>query len=251
MASVPKKVASRFTEQVNRFQPVLKNALDRDINESDTVKIVIDMLANIFGYDQYTEVTSEYAIRSTFCDLAVKIGEEVKFLIEVKSINTDLKDNHLRQAVNYGANEGIQWVILTNGIIWRAYNIRLRKAVETEMIFEYNFMDVNARKKEDQEMLFLLAKEGISKDVMAEYQERVKSVNKYVIASILLQKPGLDMLRRELRRLTPGLKVEFHEIEDILKNEVLKRNVIEGDEANEAARKVKRALNKAAKAKSQ
>ena len=110
-------------------------------------------------------------------DLAVKIEDEVKYLIEVKSISTDLKEPHLKQAVNYGAHEGIKWVVLTNGFIWQVYNIQLKKTIQHDKIFEINFNEISHRKKEDQELLFLLAKEGISKDVMSEYQEKVKAVN--------------------------------------------------------------------------
>ncbi|MEJ2031655.1 MAG: hypothetical protein P8Y63_01130 [Deltaproteobacteria bacterium] len=36
-----------------------------------TVTLFTDMLAEIYGYDKYPEITSEYVIRSTYCVLAV------------------------------------------------------------------------------------------------------------------------------------------------------------------------------------
>ena len=36
--------------------------------------IVADILSEIFGYDKYNEVTSEYAIKGTYCDLAIKLA---------------------------------------------------------------------------------------------------------------------------------------------------------------------------------
>ena len=244
MASIPKRVIDRFIKQTPKFQRVIKNASDRDVNEADTVTIIADILSEVFGFDRYREITSEYAIRNTYCDLAVKINDNVKYLIEVKSISIDLKEAHLRQAINYGANEGIQWVILTNGLIWQVYNIRLKQSIVSSKILELNFLDLNSRKKEDQEKLFLLAKEGLSKDVISEYHERVKCVNRFVISSILLNKFGLDLIKRELRRLSPGLKIENSEIESILNNDIIKRNVIEDDEFSEAQKKVKRSVTK-------
>ena len=73
MASAPKKVVERLVAGIKRFQPILSAAKARDVGESDTVTIVKDMLADVFGYDKYSEVTSEYSIRGTFCDLATKI----------------------------------------------------------------------------------------------------------------------------------------------------------------------------------
>ncbi len=118
MITVPKKVTERLSRQIGRFQKVLRSARGRDVNESDTVTIITDMLADVFGFDKYAEVTSEQAIRGTYCDLAVKLDDSVRYLIEVKAIGLTLKENHLRQAVNYGANHGITWVVLTNGITW-------------------------------------------------------------------------------------------------------------------------------------
>ena len=74
MANIPVKVADRLASSIKRFQPVLASAQSRDVNESDTVIIITDMLSDVFGYDKYSEVTSETAIRGTYCDLAVKLN---------------------------------------------------------------------------------------------------------------------------------------------------------------------------------
>jgi len=74
MTSLPKKVKERFSKTVSKFQKVLQIAKDKDISESDTVAIVGDIFAEVLGYDKYLELTSEFAIRRTFCDLAVKVS---------------------------------------------------------------------------------------------------------------------------------------------------------------------------------
>src|SRR4026208_2218327 len=114
MAAIPKKVVERLVAGIKRFQPILAAAKARDVGESDTVVIVTDMLAEVFGYEKYSEITSEYAIKSTFCDLATKIDGTLQTLIEVKAIGLELKDSHVKQAVDYAANQGVDWVLLTN-----------------------------------------------------------------------------------------------------------------------------------------
>ena len=47
MVSVPKRVADRFVKEVGKFQSVLKNAKDRDINEADTITIPPRLNPNI------------------------------------------------------------------------------------------------------------------------------------------------------------------------------------------------------------
>ena len=114
---MPKRVSDRLVRGIAKFQQVLQIAKDRDVNEADTVSIIKDMLADVFGYDKYLDVTSEFAIRGTFCDLAIKVENKVEFLIEVKAIGLELKEGHLRQAIEYGANNGVPWVLLTNGMV--------------------------------------------------------------------------------------------------------------------------------------
>jgi len=247
MANIPKKVNDRFIKQTAKFQKVIKQAVDRDINETDTVKIIADILSDLFGYDRYTEITGEYAIKGTFCDLAIKVDDKTRYLIEVKAVSTDLKENHLRQAINYGAREGIQWVILTNGLIWKGYSVSLKQSVTFEQVFELEFLGINPRKKEDQQKLFLLAKEGLSKDVIADYHERLKCVNPYVISAILMSKPSIDLIKRELRKLSRGLKIEDTEIESLLANDIFKRQVTEGENSKIALKLIKKAANKSKK----
>jgi len=238
--NIPKKVSERFVKEVGRFQKVLQNAKDRDINETDTVTIVVDILANVFGFDKYTEITGEHQIRSTYCDLAIKINDATKYLIEVKAIGIGLKDNHVRQAVNYGANYGIQWVILTNGIEWNIYRIKFEKPLTEELLCSFNFLELNPRKRDDQDRLYIICKEGLDRAAIEEFHEYVRSVNKFIIGAIIQGETIIDAIRKDLRRVSPGVKVEREEIEKILTSEVLKRDVLEGDSFAEAKARFKK-----------
>ena len=80
--AIPARVAERLASGLKRFQPVLSSAKGRDVNESDTSMIVTDVLAEVFGYDKYSEVTRELAIRGTYCDLATRIEGKFQMLIE-------------------------------------------------------------------------------------------------------------------------------------------------------------------------
>ena len=241
MATIPKRVSERLSKETRKFQKILRDAKDRDINESDTVLIVTDMLARVFGFDKFLDITSEYKVKGTFCDLAVKIDGNVKYLIEVKAIGLDLKETHLRQAVGYGAQHGIQWVVLTNGVDWEIYWIKFERPVGHDLLCAFNILDLNPRKKEGQEILYLLCKEGLSKDVIEEYHEYLLSVNKFIISAILQSDTGLKMIRKELRRVSQGIRVETDEISSILTTGVLKRDVVEGADIKDAHSRVKKA----------
>lgn len=240
MANIPKKVSERFIKSVPKFQKVLQIAGDRDVNESDTVAVLNDIFGEVFGYDKYLEVTSEMAIRGTYCDLALKVDEKVQFLIEAKAIGIDLKDNHMKQACDYGANKGVPWVVLTNGMEWRLYRIRFEQPINFDLVCTIDFLELNPRNDKDQELLFLLAREGLAKNAREEYYERVQSVNKYVVGNLMLTDPVLTVVRRELKKLADGMKIDLEEIEEIVRTQVLKREVLNGEDADAAQARIKK-----------
>lgn len=249
MPTIPKKVYERLVAGIKQFQPILSSAKSRDVNEADTVTIVKDMLADVFGYDKYSEVTSEFSIRGNYCDLATKLNGTIATLIEVKAIGLDLKDQHVKQAVDYAANQGVDWVLLTNGMIWRVYRIQFTKPIEQELVVDVDFSNLNHKLKRDIELLYLWCKEGWVRSVLGDYHSHKQALSRYVLGAITLTDPVLDVIRRELRRLSPDARIDAEEIKSVLVGEVLKREILEGEKADEAKKKISRAANNALRAK--
>lgn len=191
MARVPARVENRIRESLKRFQPILLSAKTRDLNESDTSMIVTDLLQEMFGYDKYSEVTREHAIRGTFCDLAIKLENALALLVEVKAVGIELKEAHVKQAVDYAANQGCEWVILTSGAVWRVYKVTFAKPITQELVVEFDLTTINPRSDEAIETLWLLAKEGWQKARIGEYHEQKQALSRFSIAALLLSESVL------------------------------------------------------------
>ena len=114
---------------------------------------------------------------------------------------------------------------------------------------EFNILELNPRKEEDQEKLFLLCKEGLSKDSREDYYEKMQCLNRFVIGGFILSEPVINIIRRELRKFAEGLKVDNEEIEKIIRQEVLKREILEGDDASKTQAKIRRFYKKQLKEK--
>jgi hypothetical protein len=244
---VPTKIAERLVVGIKRFQPIVASAKNRDVNESDTVTIIKDILSEVFGYDKYAEITSEQLIRGTFCDLALKLDGELRLLIEAKAIGLELKEAYVKQAVDYAANQGVDWVVLTNAETWRVYRISFTKPIDQELVLEFSFSGLSSRKTSDLDMLYLLSKESWSKSLLGEYHTQRQALSRFLVGGMILSDPVLEVLRRELRRISPGIKIETEEISSILLTEVLKRDILEGDKADEAKKKIQSFYRKLAK----
>lgn len=238
------KVSSRLIAGLKKFQPIVASAKARDLNESDTVVIVTDLLHEIFGYDKYSEITSEHSVRGTFCDLAVKLGGDICLLVEVKAIGLEPKDPFVKQAVDYAANQGCDWVALTTGAAWRVYRVNFGKPITHELVVEFNLLELNHRTEGDIELLGLLAKEGWQQARLGEYQAKKQALNRFTVAAVLLSDPLLETLRRELRRVTPDVRIDPDDLRRVMEQEVLKREVLQGDHADTARRHVSKAAKR-------
>lgn len=236
MLNLNSKITQRLTDGLKRFQPILNSAKTRDVNESDTVVIITDILSEVFGFDKYTEITSEYSIRGTFCDLAIKLNGKDALLLEVKAIGLDLKDIHVKQAIDYAANKGIEWVVLTNGVIWKVYKVTFTKPIGQELVAEIDMLNLSPKNKSHIELLAILSKEGLTKSALEDFHIQRQATNKFILGNLLLSDNFLNTIKKELKKIYPNIKVEANEIKEALLQNVIKREILEGDEA-EAARK--------------
>jgi Uncharacterized conserved protein len=241
MAKLPKKFCDRVQATLKRYQTIATSHRSRDVSEADTVTVVKDMLADVFGYDKYLELTSEHQIRGTYCDLAIEIEGKVRFLIEVKGAGCTLNDSHLRQAVNYGAHKGVEWIILTNAYEWRFYKVLFEQPISWDEITRFNLPELSPRSQADLERLFLLAREGLPSDAINAFHQHQQLVNHFTVAQIVMSEPIMGSVRRELRRLFPELRVDVEDVADLLVNGVLKREVVAGDKAEDAKQRLKKA----------
>jgi hypothetical protein len=75
---------------------------------------------------------------------------------------------------------------------------------------------------------------------MGELLEQKQVTSKFSLAAVLLSDSMLNELRRELRRLSPGLKVDVEHLQAVLINDVIKRDLIEAEEGAAASAVIKR-----------
>lgn len=241
---IPVKVQERLITGIKKYQPIVARAQDRDINESDTVTIITDIFESVFGYDKFTEITSEFAIKKTFCDLAIRLDGEIRLLIEVKAAGIELKEQHMQQAVNYGSNSGLEWVVLTNGVIWKVYKIIFAKPVDTDFVYEFDFRKLSTKKQSDLDMLYYLTKEALgksNKNSLEDLHTQKMFVNKFVIGQVLLTEPVANTVRKILKSMASEAKVTIEDIQQVIEDEIIKREVLDGDKAIEARKKVVKA----------
>ncbi len=242
--NIPEKIINRISEGLKKFQPIIAANKAKDVNESDTVTLIIDILSEIFGFDKYNDITTEHNIRGQYCDIALKINGKIKLLIEVKAIGIELKDTHVRQIIDYAANEGLDWVILSNGLTWRIYKVIFSKPIQNVLVGIINSLDLKYKNKDDIQKIYILTKEAISKSSLDQFFTQKQATDKFMVGNLLCTDNVLNFLKKELRNIFPDIKVLPDEIKNVLLHEVIKRELLEGEESDNAKKKINKIINK-------
>ncbi len=129
-------------------------------------------------------------------------------------------------------------------MLWEIHRVTLDEKVQSDKLFTIDFTDINPRQKEQQELLFLLCKAGVQKDLIDDFYQYRQSVNRYTIGALLTSDAVTNVVRRELRKLKPGIKVEANEISELIKNEVIKRDALQSEAGIEAVKQVTKFIKK-------
>ena len=101
------------------------------------------------------------------------------------------------------------------------------------------------------EKLAILTKEGVEKGAREELYEKSQCINRFIVGAMLLSEPMVAALKRELRKFGDGISIEDAEVSALLRDSVLRRDLLDGEEADAAKAKISRflrSLNKKAQA---
>lgn len=116
-----------FEEKLNKFIERIVKVKDSISTEEATKTSLIMPFFNILGYDVFNpnEFTPEYIAdvgikKGEKVDYAIILDNEVKILIEAKSVTEDLK-KHSSQLFRYFGTSSAKLAILTNGINYKFY----------------------------------------------------------------------------------------------------------------------------------
>jgi hypothetical protein len=215
----------RLKTAIRRFQKPLSDLVARDANEGDTRLLVTDFLCEALGYDKYDDLTTEFEVRGEFADYGVRIDKQLVAFIEVKRVATALNERHLRQIQMYSVNEGVEWMILTNGVNWRAYHLSGGLPVEIDLALDVDLLgDETGPTKANQ--LFYLTHESLKRRQIDELWKAKRASSPRSLAAVLLSTPVTEAIRKELRRRTKQ-NVSSDDIARLMRETVVRPECLE------------------------
>ena len=216
----------RLRTMLRRMGKPLSDLIERDANEGDTRLMVTDFLCDGLGYDKYVDLTTEYQVRGEYADYGIRIDKQLVAFIEVKRATTKLTVRHLRQVEMYAVNEGVEWVILTNGDHWQVYHITGGLPIVIDLAMDIRILgDEPANKNVDQ--LFYLTREGFKRTQIDDLWRVKRATSPESLARVVVSEAVIASIRRELKRQTDH-SVDEAEIARLLRETVIRPECLKG-----------------------
>ncbi len=190
------KVEKSLREYRTRYLTKKQNL---EVDESATRIMVNTLLTSVLDYAELDDIKTEYNIKGTYADYVIQINRKKHVVVEVKSIQLDLNSNHLRQAADYAANEGIDWALLTNGRQVKLYRILFEKPMQRRQVFDYDLSDLSTIKKAAADIAYL-SKKSVQKGELDSYWKRFDALTPTSIAKAIYTEDVMRAIRLRLKK---------------------------------------------------
>lgn len=193
-----------------------------ELDESATRIMVNFFLTSVLGYAELDDIKTEYNIRGEYADYVIQLARKKHIVIEVKSIQLDLNDRHLRQSLNYAANEGIDWALLFNGRQIKLYRVIFAKPISHHAVFSYDLADLSTIRKAS-ENIINISKRCVEKGELATYWKRFDALTPASLIKTIYTEDVIKAIRLKVKKMT-GINFEVNDVISAVHDLVLKEN---------------------------
>ncbi len=204
----------KLSENLKAYHKRFLNGSITELDESGTRIMINHFLTDVLGFAALEEVRTEYMIKGTYADYMIQIAGKRHFLVEVKAFSLKLSENHLRQAINYGANEGVEWALLTNGKHFDFYRIIFAKPISHTKVFSVDISD-SASLKKSVELLQYINKESVIKKGLDLLWKKCLALTPASISKVLLSSEIVAVIKKVVNK-THDTKFSDEQIQETI-----------------------------------
>ncbi|MBQ1082385.1 MULTISPECIES: hypothetical protein [unclassified Nocardiopsis] len=224
-------VRGRVAAAVDRFAGPLADLAERDANDGDTRLLVADFFSVGLNFSKYQDLTTEYRTSGDSIDYAIVLDGELFAPVEVRRIGQDLDLRNIQMARRLAVEQGVDWVFLTNGRVWRVYHLRPAAdggAPQPVVVVDVDLLDEDSHDR-NVDGLFLLTRESVEHgrlDAMRRWREAAEAAP---LSGALISDEVVAAVRDRLRENAehPGHVGEDDEIRRVLAEEVVARGLLD------------------------
>ena len=165
-----------------------------------TARIMINnFLSSVLGYEETVDISTEYAIKGTYADYVIQMNKKMYFIVEAKAVAIDLNERHIKQAVDYAANEGVDWVILTNARQVELYRVIFEKPIRSQKIFSFDLSNLSSLHTAAKHIVYI-TKRAVLKNELEAYWKRFDALTDDNLCGALYAPEVVRSLRLQIKK---------------------------------------------------
>src|SRR3989344_2624527 len=156
--------------------------LEGRMNEYKEEQVKKDFILKMFEFLNWNvnsdEVIAEFNVTRKEVDYAFRINERIKFFLEAKSFKEGTDDsNYLKQAINYGYQQSITWVVLTDFKSLKLLNCEVKgQDLISNVVLRLDVKEYEERFRE----IWLLSKDSFKEDRIGKWAESLGKKSKRI-----------------------------------------------------------------------
>jgi len=223
-------VRGRVAAAVDRLSGPLADLAERDANDGDTRLLVTDFFSVGLNFSKYQDMTTEYRTSGDSIDYAIVLDGTLFAPVEVRRIGQDLDLRNIQVSRRLAAEEGAEWIFLTNGRVWRVYHLRADPDGGTPQPVTVVDVDLLDEESYDRNIdgLFHLTREAVEHGRLDSLRRWREAAQAGPLAEALLSDEVVEAVRARLRLGSehPGHLGDADEIRAALTEDVIPRGLL-------------------------
>jgi len=146
-----------------KLHPQLVEIAARNSSEEDIRIWCCNALVHALGYDQSKNIKTEVKVLGQSADIVLHQNDQVFLVIECKNTKSHLRSQVRDQAAGYAMNFSAEWIVITNGLIWKLYRVIPQPGKDPKFIevFDVALLDEDGVSEEDAENLYLISPRAV------------------------------------------------------------------------------------------
>ena len=189
----------KISDGFKQLHPRLVQISESKNREEEVRHWCIDVLKVALGYSD-DDIEIQVPILGKYADIVLKKDGKAFLVIECKGIKSRLNRNVRFQAANYATSLSAEWIVVTNGQIWKLYRLRPSPGQDPHFIeiFDVALLDEDGVSDSDATNLYLLTSRAVFSGDLEKRSHEVACITKKRIQQALDSERVIKALRLEL-----------------------------------------------------
>ena len=199
-AEIKQELIDSICENFRLLHPRLTEIFNAARSSEEAVRIwVVDALEKALGYSK-SNIDTEIPTIGGRIDIALRQDNHVFMVIECKNIRAKLNKAVRDQSINYATTLSAEWAVVTNGAIWKLYQVIPQPGRDPHVIeiFDLSLLDEDGVSEADAENLYLLTSKAVFGGDLKRMSHLLACTSKKRILNACLSERVVKAFRLEL-----------------------------------------------------